>query len=205
MIPLHTAPRDWIGETCILVASGPSTERVDLSLIRGLRTIAVAHGYRAVPHADVLVVGGVAFYRNNDLRDFHGGLIVAAQEGGKIDATDPRLVRMIRGGPLGLSDDPRELCGSESSVMLAVNYAVHRGIRRIVLLGCDGRPSDDGRRRVGVRERDTRNARDRYQQQEAAMASQLEPLAELGIRIVNASPGTAMTIYPTATMEDALC
>lgn len=205
MLPAHIAPRDWVGETAVIVASGPSTDTVDLSPIWRHRVIAVAHGYRAVPHAEVLIVGGVAFYRQNDLSQFRGSLIVASGPGvHRLRPWDPRMVMMLRDRPLGVSGDPGALSGSESSVMLAINYAVHRGVSRIVLLGCDGQPSPAGMRRVGQVERDTRNARDRYRAQEEAMRTQLLPLAMLGVEIVNCSPGSALTIYRRDRLDAVL-
>ena len=201
MIQHHIAPRDWVGQTAVIVASGPSTESVNLNCVFKHRVVAVAHGYRAVPDAEVLVVGGQAFYQHNDLSDFRGGLIVAAQALTR-KPNDSRLVWMRRAGPHGLTDDRGSLCGSESSVMLAINYVVHRGVSRIVLLGCDGRPAPDGKRRFGAAGRDSSNALERYRVQERAMATQLEPLRERGISIVNCSPRTALTIYPTAKIED---
>lgn len=205
MLPHHVAPRDWPGETAVIVASGPSTAGVDLSPIWRHRVVAVAHGYRAVPDAEVLVVGGVAFYRHNDLTRFRGRLVVASGPGvHRLQATDPRMVMMHRHGPHGLSDDPGGLCGSESSVMLAINYVVHRGVSRIVLLGCDGQPSGSGQRRFGDDNRDKRNALVRYRAQEEAMRTQILPLAAAGVEIVNCSPGSALTIYRKADLHAVL-
>jgi hypothetical protein len=203
----HIALKDWVDETVVIVASGPSTQHVDLTLLEGHRIVVVAHGYRAVPYASVLVVGGQAFYASNKLSDFRGDLVIAAQECASwswLRQSDERLVYMRRAGALGLTDDPGALCGSESSVMLAINYVVHRGVKQIVLLGCDGKPGQDGQRRIGNTGRDTANALARYQAQERAMSSQIAPLAALGISIVNASPDTALTVYPKQSLKEAL-
>lgn len=201
MIHHHVCPRDWAGDTVFIVASGPSSELVDIKKLRGKRVIAVAHGYRVVPWAQVLVVGGKAFYKSNDLSNFHGQLIVAAQEMSLFYHRDPRLKYMHREGPYGLSSDPGSLCGSESSVMLAINYAVHRGAAQIVLLGCDGKPGADGRRRAASSRQDSRGAIERYQAQERAMETQIGPLSSLGVKIYNCSPGTALKIYPVADID----
>jgi hypothetical protein len=209
--PRHVCPSDWPGSTVFLVASGPSTVIEDLKLLEGAKIIGVAHGYRALQKArmwfDVLVVGGRAFYHHNRLSEIPCGLIVAAQDYASwhwLTQRDQRLVCMDRAGRYGLTDRRDALAGSESSVMLAINYAVHRGARRVVLLGCDGQPGPDGRRRIGVPQLDTGDARSRYMVQERAMQTQIEPLRELGIEIVNCSPGTALTIYPTADLVDVL-
>lgn len=206
--PHHIAPRDWAGETAILIASGPSSELLDLSVLKGRRVIAVSHGLGMVPWAPVLIAGGRVFWRQHDIaREFRGELAIITEDyapWGWLLRHDSRLVWMHRAGPEGLTDDPGALAGSESSVMLAINYAVHRGVSRIILLGCDGCPGADGRRRAGLPIADTKNARARYQAQEAAMATQIEPLAERGVEIVNCSPGTALTIYPTGELDEWL-
>jgi hypothetical protein len=197
MLPAHIAPRDWEGHSVALVASGPSAQSLDPSTLDVDHVVAVAHGYKVVPDAEVLVVGGIAFYQTNNLADFRGKLVIAS--GPKTDSmrhNDSRVVRMVRAGPEGISTNPRELCGSESSVMLAINYVVHRGVSRIELYGCDGKPSDKGIRRVGSDKKDTPDAIARYQLQERAMATQIVPLQKLGVTIVNKTPGTALRIYP---------
>lgn len=204
---LHSAPRDWVGETVVLVASGPSTELVDLSLIKGLRCIAVSHGYRAVPDADVLLAGGRTFWKHNDISQFRGPLMIVTDNYRPWDwlaLDDPRLVYMNRAGATGLATDPTALAGSESSVTLAINYAVHRGVARIILLGCDGRPSLDGRRRVNSLQQDGHNWPIRYKTHEKAMLTQIEPLADLGVGIVNCSPDSALGCYRRADLADAI-
>lgn len=203
-IPLHRCPRDWIGETVVIVASGPSTERVDLSLIIGLRCIAASHGCRAVPDADLLLSGGHSFARNRAYEPYRGDLIVIGNPLMSGIHPDKRMVYMKRAGAAGLTDDPTALCGAESSVTLAINYAVHRGVARIILLGCDGKPGPNGERRVGGPETDTRDAMARYRDQDRAMRSQIEPLRARGIGIVNCSPGSVLTAYPRADLEDAI-
>jgi hypothetical protein len=192
-----------MGETAVIVASGPSTERVDLDAIRGLKTIAIAHGYRAAPDADVLIIGGMAFYAKNDLREFRGPLVVATARifnFGRLPR-DPRLVCMPRDGGLGLSESRTHLRGSESSVMFGIDYAVKRGARRIILLGCDGKPGADGRRHVNAKDCEGPAAAQRYRAQERCMETQIEPLRGLGVEIWNCSPGTALTIYPKAELS----
>jgi hypothetical protein len=186
------------------VASGPSTDLVDLRLINGLRCIAVSHGCRAVPDADLLLFGGHSFVRNGAWRPFNGSLIVQGNPPMAGMALDGRMVHMRRAGAFGLTEDPTKLAGSESSVMLAINYAVHRGVSRIILLGCDGKPGPSGERRIGSPETDTRDALRRYVDQERAMRSQIKPLADLGVSIVNCSPESALGCYPRADLEDAI-
>ena len=207
-IPPHSCPRDWPGETAYLVASGPSSESLDLDCLRGRRVVAVSHGLFMAPWAPTLIAGGRAFWQRHDLREVFGGTLAVITDDyrpwGWLRREDPRMVYMRRGAREGLSDDPAVLAGSESSVMLAINYVVHRGVRRIVLLGCDGKPNASGKRRAGRPESDTRDAAARYQTQERAMATQIEPLAAAGVTIVNCSPGTALECYPTGRLEEWL-
>ena len=207
-IPPHSCPRDWPGETAYLVASGPSSERLDLDQLRGRRVIAVSHGLFMAPSAPTLIAGGRAFWQRHDLREVFGGTLAVLTDDYSpwtwLPREDPRMVYMKRGPRHGLSDDPGELAGSESSVMLAINYAVHRGVARIVLLGCDGKPGPGGKRRAGRAESDTRDAAARYKVQERAMATQIKPLAAAGVTVVNCSPDTALGCYPTGRLEEWL-
>ena len=207
MIPLHTAPMDWPGATVVIIASGPSTERVDLTLIKGLPCIAVSNGFRAKPDADVFLAGGMAFWKLNDLSQFASPILIITKNYAPwagIPTDDGRLVYMDRAGPEGLTDIRTALCGSESSVTLAINYAVHRGAARIILLGCDGQPSLDGRRRVNCNQADHKLWPVRYAAHEAAMATQIGPLAERGVGIVNCSPGSALGCYRRVDLADAI-
>lgn len=207
MIPLHEAPRDWPGATAVIIASGPSTEQVDLALIRGLPTIAVSNGFRAKPDADVFIAGGQVFWKLNDLSQIASPLLILTKNYAPwtgIPIDDGRLVYMDRAGPDGLTDIRTALCGAESSVTLAINYAVHRGAARIILLGCDGQPSLDGRRRVNSNQAEDLGWEWRYAKHEAAMATQIEPLAERGVGIVNCSPGSVLGCYRRADLADAI-
>ena len=207
MIPLHEAPRDWPGATVVIIASGPSTEGVGLGLIDGLPTIAVSNGYRAKPDADVFIAGGQSFWRQADIREIKSPLLILTKcyaPWGWLARQDPRLVYMKRGAAEGLSDAPDTLSGAESSATLAINYAVHKGAARIILLGCDGQPSPDGRRRVNSNQAEDPHWQRRYAAHEAAMATQIKPLADRGVGIVNCSPGSALGCYRLADLEDAL-
>ena len=188
----------------MIVASGPSTASVDLSLIAGLRCIAVSHGCRAVRDADALLFGGQSFAQNRAWVPYRGPLIVMGNRPFPATSGERRMVYMPRAGAFGLSVDPATLCGAESSVTLAINYAVHRGASRLILLGCDGKPGPNGERRIGGRDLDTRDALRRYADQERVMRSQIEPLAVRGVGIVNCSPGTALACYPRADLRDAI-
>ena len=201
IIPRHIPPADWKGDTVAIVASGPSVATLRASDLAGKRVLAVAHGYKAVPNAPVLIVSGRSFFMINDLRaDYQGELIVHTKDHGDwswLPYTDSRMVYMERAEAVGLTSRREALAGSLSSVMLAINYAVHRGVKAIDLYGCDGQPGPDGQRRVGSAKKDSRNAFARYDQQEIVMATQVKPLWERGIRIINRSPGTRLVCYPT--------
>lgn len=167
--------------------------------------IAVSHGVFIVPWAPTLIAGGRVFWRHYDLREIFNGTLAVLTDAYEpwtwLPRVDSRMVYMRRGDRHGLSADSTVLAGSESSVMLAINYAVHRGCKRIVLLGCDGKPGAGGKRRAGRKEADTRDAAARYRTQEAAMATQIAPLAALGVTIVNCSPGTALGCYPAGSLD----
>ena len=86
----------------------------------------------------------------------------------------------------------------------ALNLAYHMGARNVCLLGLDMRIAPDGRTHwhdghpVGRMRADT--LRDKMLPYFDALA---EALAEQGMRVVNASPGSAVRCWPVITHAEA--
>lgn len=192
----YKAPRDWAGCTVAIVASGPSVLDFNFERIAGLKTIAVKDGYLKVPHAEVLMIGDHRYARRNpDLSGYLGPLILY---------TDPkplppelhdervRFIPKVMGG--GLSSNPRELRGTFTTTALAINLAVLRGSRRILLVGVDAKPGPQGERHFsgGL----TEDWMKRYERQQWGLSRQPRDLKKLGVKVYNLNPDSALTTYP---------
>jgi hypothetical protein len=112
-------------------------------------------------------------------------------------------VQVLRNtGMLGLELDPTGLRAGHNSGYQAINLAVHLGAARILLLGYDMGPDATGLSHWFGEHPD--RVASPYPQMRAAFDSLVEPLAALGIAIVNCSRRTALTTFPCQALERAL-
>jgi hypothetical protein len=109
--------------------------------------------------------------------------------------------RHIRSG--GLSDDPYEIECGYSSGYGALNVAVHKRARKIVLLGFDYRGKGDVHycpERYAHLYRHHQNW-ERWGQHFSTMMPQL---AKRGVEVICATPESAITAFPRVTIEEGL-
>jgi hypothetical protein len=142
---------------------------------------AVSDAWKLYPDAEVLVSADSAWWYHHK-PEF---------EGRKFSAANIERVERLEGYPGGIN-----------SGTLAIAVARHLGAKRIVLLGFDGHGSHffgehpeplknttAERRRVHV-----------LQHEQEAQKCRFE-----GVEVFNCTPGTSLTCYPLATLEDVLC
>jgi len=192
----HRVPRDWAGCTVAIVASGPSVNSFNFERIAGLKTIAVKDGYLKVPHAEVLMIGDHRYARRTpDLSGYKGPLILYTDPKPLPEELHDERVRFIpkvAGG--GLSTNPNELRGTFTTTALAINYAVLRGSRRILLVGVDAKPGPNKERHfTGTL---TEDWNDRYKRQQWGLARQPRDLKRIGCKVYNLNPDSALKAYP---------
>jgi hypothetical protein len=196
----------WRGETCVIVASGPSAKDVPLELAQGrARFIAVNNSWQLAPWADVLYAGDWAWWANaKGCPEFKGLKL----------SIDRRACEQpdwgIRKVDCAKHDDRLELrrfnrvgWGGNSGFG-ALNLAVQFGASNIILVGFDmtirygshwhgDHPAGMNNPRPGNVER-WRRAID-------AAAAQLAPI---GIRVFNCSPISTLKACPKVTFQEAL-
>jgi hypothetical protein len=147
---------DWTGEAVAIVASGPSTTKVNYQAIQGrMRTIAIKENIELCPWADVVYGCDPAWWRNcmglsnfKGLKVAHRSAFSTVQQI-KIDTPKDCLLT-TEPGVIG--------CGGNSGFQ-ALNLAVQFGAKRILLIGFDmsdrhgvhwfGRANGDGRSNPG--------------------------------------------------------
>ena len=197
--PVWHVPRDWAGERCYILCGGASlvAQRTVVPTLPG-RVIAIKQSVRLRPDADVMFIAGEHAWEN--CRDvfptFRGAYMVAR---GKSDARFPETTRRIgRSAADVLSDDPTKVCGRDAGTS-AINLAYLFGATEIVLLGYDMTgghwcashplpfpPHEHFRRHLEV----------------------LPPIARAltanGVRVVNCSPGSVVTVFDRGRLEDWL-
>ena len=194
---MASVPRLWPGATVVCLATGASLTAADVDACRGLRTIAINDAYTLAPWADVLYAADQKWWQwHQGAPTFQGlkytvtpqkiawaGLEVLQHDG---DNTLP-----------GLSLDLEKLRTGFNSGYQAINLAVHLGAARIVLLGYDMH----GGHFFGNHPDGTAPP---FAHCLEAFATLVEPLAALGVSIVNCTPGSALRCFPMAPLASVL-
>lgn len=191
-------PPLWAGEICVIMASGPSFTPEQAAVVAGLgtrvRTIAVSDQYALAPWADLLYSCDAKWWR------LHWPLGAGAFPGLKVtvDAAVPfaEVLCVGESGEFGFDEDPAFLRTGSNSGYQALHLAAHLGARRIVLLGFDMMPGEDGRtHNFGDHPPALRQEIpfDVFAERFGHIAA---PLRARGIEVVNASGRSALTCFP---------
>jgi len=211
-----TAPaiaRRFPGTTIVCLAPGPTLTAEAVGLVlRAPRTpvIAINDAHRLAPWAEVLYSSDRRWWAYYDGVPSYGGQRVAV--GTRVGDRAPVHVRsgvsvlvLEHTGQHGLDVDPRGLRTGGNSGYAAVNLAVHLGARRILLVGytlgpVGGRSHFFGRHPAGLDE----SRAEHYADFRAAFATIVAPLAQLGIEVLNCTPGSHLDVFPHADLRTAL-
>jgi len=197
----YIAP-EWKGERCYIVGGGPSAGALALDRLAGRKVIAINSSYLAVPFADVLWFADSRWWRVHkdraEFKQFAGRMVTCAPDQ---NVADDRIWRLRRTNAFGI--EPNHVMMRRTGMTAAMNMAAHLGVARIVAIGLDGQPGPDGRthhhephpwgQKQGC-----------WAEQAADLVQLVEPLAERGIVVVNASPGSAVDFWPIVNLEGEL-
>lgn len=108
----------------------------------------------------------------------------------------------------GLSDDPAALVTGRNGGYQVVNLCVLAGARRIVLVAYDMRFDDQGHSHNVLNHEHghhpDRNAPSDFVGYAKNFRTMVAPLAELGVEVLNATPGSALDAFPKVSLERAL-
>jgi hypothetical protein len=200
--PWNVAP-DWAGETVFIVGGGVSAETQPTERLRGRKVIALNSSYLRVPFADVLLFGDSRWWRVHkdkpEFQAFAGRIVTCSPH-----VDEARIWRLRRRNPPGLAAE-RDLVVLRRTVMTAgINLAVHLGAAAIVTLGLDGRADPASGRAHHHEPHPWPQKPGCWAEQREDLASLVEPLAERGIGLRNASPGSALELWPVYQLEQCL-
>jgi hypothetical protein len=199
--PLWIVPPVWSGETCFIVGGGVSVETQPVERLRGHKVIALNSSYERVPFADYLLFADTRWYRVHEsrpaFRAFTGQLVTCSPH-----VDDPRVWRLRRMNPPGLAQELDTVVMRRTVMAAAMNLATHLGVARIVALGLDGKETDG--RSHHHEPHPWPQKEGCWGEQQDDLADLVVPLAERGIVVVNASPGTAVDLWPVTTLEREL-
>jgi len=208
-----SVPRDWVGETAAILASGPSLTRAQCEAVRGrCRVIAVnnqgveteVNGVMQpamAPWADVLFASDLKWWKQYGERakEFKGLKVTFRQHRGHPDVLslehsvthpsfDPRPTHLVMGGNSGYQ---------------AIHLAVHFGVKRILLLGFD--MQETGRRRHWFGNHPPRlDSKPSFATWIRAMNKFAPVLRARDVDVINCTPTTALRCFRRMSLEAAL-
>ena len=198
---MTTVPKRWPSETFVLIGGGPSLTPADVEACRGrARVIAINDAYRIAPFADVLYACDQKWW------NWHQG--VPSFTGPKYSVASSRPVSwpdvqvLQHTGYTGLELEPTGLRTGRNSGYQAINLAVHLGAARILLLGYDMASNPGGSSHWFGEHPDRQPSP--YAAMRESFDSLVEPLASVGVTVINCSRRTALTAFPCADLEDEL-
>jgi hypothetical protein len=111
----------------------------------------------------------------------------------------PGVFRLRNTGATGFDDDPQCLRHGSNSGYQAIHLATHLGAARIILHGFDMRIVRGELHAMARRERQDAAGFGRVLREEMFPKFQtlVQPLLERSVEVVNATPGSALTCWPT--------
>lgn len=204
----------WAGQTCAILASGPSMTREVAQTVResGCRVIAVSNqgidtnGRPAMaPWADIMYASDATWWLNSrrDALEFAGRKVTIAQQCNEIPNTiSPDVHVMSHGGVAGFDERPTHLRTGSNSGYAATHLAIHLGAARIVLCGFDMRMSNGLSHWFG-----DHHWRGPHRTDYSLFLYHFRNAAKEFSRratIINATPGSALTCFPAADLKEAL-
>lgn len=200
-------PRIFEGQPVVIVAGGPSLAGFSWSRLAGLNVIAINRAYENVPGAQVLWWSDARFWRNHQAGltrhkapwkatcavNYHAG-----------DALPVYIHQYAFTRVDGFDPNPAYLRTGNNSAYAATHLAAHLGTNRIVLLGVDMRHGERGETHFhgghGCLHQESTLSRLMVPH----FATLAGPLAERGIEVINASPNSALVLWPRCTIDEGL-
>lgn len=204
---------DWSGQSCAIVATGPSASKANIKLLKG-RVKVVAIKEAAVdlcPWADAVYGCDAAWWKyRRGLPDFKG-LKIAWDGTVRTQFPDVNLIRIKPHRPNVpgerwmsriLVDEPGVIGSGDNSAFQAGNMVVQFGARRIMFVGLDLQGTHYyGRNdwpRAGNPDPDV------FKKCIRAFEDAAPTLEAMGIDVVNASPVSALNCFRKMTIEQVV-
>lgn len=214
----YNVPKLWPNSTIFIIGGGPSLIGQDLCLRRkekyGLEGLIGDQHILGVNNAflfgdwiDVLFFGDAKFYWwNREAIQKYPSLKISTNIiwPGRDKSIEKELgINIIqREGLRGLRRNPNQVAGNRSSGAMAINVAIHLGAKSIVLLGFDMK-NTNGQKNF-VKHQWEKTNQDPYEYMIGTLDSILEAANKLKIKIVNATPNSALNIFPKVDLMEII-
>ncbi len=209
---IWSVPREWSGETCAILAGGPSLRDFDASVLRNVRVITINDSWRLAPWADAMYFCDQRWWclQQSSRTAWKDRYVETVKAGGWVTIskgfeTHDYVRHLTRGAALGLETNPKLLATGNNSGFQAINLAYHFGASKIVLLGYDMKVAG---KRTHWHDEERAPAANFQSHCERhflpCFQSLVRPLRDAGVEVINATPGSALTLWPNLPLEEAL-
>ncbi len=199
---------DWTGRTAVVIANGPSLDRVQVEAVvqpADVGTITVNTAYVAAPFADVYYAGDMLFWKTHVARmriAARGRFVPAQFWTTDSTAAEQYGVNRWKGrNDVGIGETMIHLNGNSGAQ--AINLAYLFGARKIVLLGFTMREIDGKKHFHGDHEKPLVQ-KQLFGEWVHKMSFVARDAKRLGVDIVNCDPLSAMTCFRMGNLEDEL-
>lgn len=182
-----------------IAAGGPSLKNFNWRMLEGKRVIAVNRSYEKVPNAEIIYFSDLRFFEWNQ----RGLLDHSAEKitGSKLEHSKVTKIKLT--GMNGLDLNEGCIKSGNNSGYAAINLAIHKGAKTIVLLGFDMKFAPEGDTHwhngyvVANRER-------QFTKMLPCFDTISEPLRNAGVSVYNACPDSAIKVFPKITLDEAI-
>lgn len=191
----------WPGETCFIIAGGPSLGGFDFSRLSGRKVIAINSSVLVYPAADVLFFGDERWWRwNSDkVRTTFGGHIFTCS-----GIAAPGIHNLVkRAPPPFLTPERGAVTMQRTSLTATINLAVHFGCTRLVLLGADMKAAPNGRAHHHA-EYPVANLPNCWDVQMVELRNVAKSITDLGVDVINTSLDSRIDWWPKQPIGELL-
>jgi hypothetical protein len=196
-------PKLWPDSRVFIIGGGPSLKNVPLDILRNKRVIGANNSFMFGDWVDVCWFVDSVWYEDNKVRleEFPGLKIHCCNR----HADRPGTLRIMRSNnKFGIEKDPSKISWNMCSGSSAINLAYHLGAKSVVLLGFDMKINDNGENNWHNLHRPKPKKWNPYRRFLDCFPTIKSDAKSLGLEILNATPDSALTIFPMIKLEDAL-
>jgi hypothetical protein len=184
-----SVPPLWLGETVAVIAPGPSANVAVCNLLVHMPAIVINDAFRLAPWADMLYAADVKWWEvNEEARRFDGLKVTCSYQ-----FQWPEILCLRQSGPSGFDPDPTAVRTGGNSGYQAIHVAIHAKAKRILLFGFDMH----GDHFFGRHPAPLRNSEPEHYLKWIPLFAALNGR---GSEIINCTPGSALTCFPTDTL-----
>ena len=193
----------WAGGVAYIIGGGPSVNNINFDLLKDKKIIGCNNAFELDVAVDVCWSGDMRWLlRNKEKLRHFGGLKLTCVQAQQIP---PGIHQLQRGKLNGIEKDPRKISWNHNTGASAINVAYHFGAKKIVLLGFDMQHIEGKNNWHDSHAPTWSPAPDVYEKRFLPKFNQIKIDADaLGLDIVNATPGSALTLFPIVELKDVI-